>query len=843
MAPLGEFSTPMMQQYAKIKQEYQDAILFFRLGDFYEMFLEDAKVGSRVLGITLTARDKGQDGRIPMAGIPYHAAESYLQKLVRAGYKVAICEQTSEPTVGKEIVEREVVRVVTPSTLLSENESRDVVAQYLMSFSTSENRVGVCLISLGQGEVLVGEEVLPKGSRADTQLKIIFEQVERFQPVEILLIPKWYDQVGLPQEFSRLGVSPFRYQPSVVRPSESIALVESTYQVQSIEGFGLTDKLQACEALAIGLDYLGHTQKKGLSFLKKPQLITTPEYLTLSGQTIRNLELFNSIRWGDTQTSLYAVINHTTTAMGARMLRNWLLRPLLKLSQIESRLDAVEWLLTQANARETLNHYLNEIGDLERNLSRLAMGVGNPRDLVSIRQSLQNARQLWEELREQTGWPAAIEANGGVITAEPIERLVKLLTEAVDDDPPVQVTDGGVIRAGYSNELDQIREVTSGGREWLVELENRERVRTQISSLKIGVNKVAGYYIEVSKANIDKVPGHYVRRQTLTNAERFIIPELQEHEREAFDAEAKALRIEQELFFEISQAVVFVAEEIQSVASWLARVDVFNGFTTLAEMNHYVRPELVEEHVLEFTDGCHPVVAQLLSSSFVPNSINLREEENRMIILTGANMAGKSTYIRQVALLVILGQIGSFVPAKSMRFHPVDQIHTRIGAADQLSAGLSTFMVEMVETASILNNLTKNSLVILDEVGRGTSTYDGLSIAWAVSEYLVQKSVAMVLFATHYHELAELQDMYDHVANYSMAVAENAADLAFLYRVKPGVADQSYGIEVARHAGLPTEVVDRARVLLADLNHQAHTVTPSRGRQQPLFFNEQIDAD
>ena len=821
----------MMRQYANIKKQYQDAILFFRLGDFYEMFLDDAKLASEILGITLTARNKGKDGKIPMCGVPYHAAESYIQKLVRNGHKVAICEQITTPQKGKDIVEREVIRVVTPSTVLSENDELSTNNDYLMTFSLVKKTIGYALVSVKSGDVLVLSERLPDLS-VETILKHLQDKINRFKPVELLVLPILYDDPNSVRALFLAGVNPFRFEPSIKTSREAKDFIKEYYDVDTLEGFGLEGKDSILLALANALNYISSTQQSSFSFLKYPKLVVEEGVMYLPSQTIRNLELFYSMRRGDSKVSLYSVLNNTYTPMGGRLLRGWLLRPLNNKEEINSRYDVVSFFVDDRTLSDKLSHILSETTDIERSLGRLALKVGNARDLVALGVNLQNALKVKELLPDNV--PTLLVKSLEKISWDTVSQVADLVLSAIKDEPAATLREGGIIRDGYDPKLDELRAIAKGGKEWLEKLEQTEREKTGIASLKVGFNKVFGYYIEVSKANTDKVPDYYVRKQTLTNAERYIIDELKKHEETVLRAQEQVNALEFELFNKIVDQVVQESLSIQFVSELTALVDVLLGFASLAVSNNYIRPEVVDEHIFEVEAGRHPIVELIMSEQFVPNDINLFEDE-RMMIITGANMAGKSTYIRQAALLAIMAQIGAFVPANKMRFGLFDKILTRIGAMDDLASGMSTFMVEMVETANILNIATDRSLIILDEIGRGTSTFDGLSIAWSVSEHLLTKTKAFIMFATHYHELTELSNTYEHVDNYHMSVAERDDGIIFLYRVTTGKASQSYGIEVAKRAGLPKSVTKRASEILHNLTSQSRAISPISGKQLDLF--------
>lgn len=842
MADQQEFSTPMMRQYIKIKEQYPDAILFFRLGDFYEMFLEDAKVGAKVLGITLTARHKGKDGRVPMAGVPYHAAENYIHRLVKNGYKVAICEQVSEVEKGRDVVDREVVRVVTPSTILSDVEHKEYSHPYLMTFAMQGRNLGVCLIEVSTGEVLVAQEKFaqPKLDQKGV-LECLNEYIARFQPAEILLPGNWYDQTEIVKNFHQQNVSPFRFSLGQIKIQAARDKVLEQFQADSLEGFGLEHQDAAILALSHALLYLQETQKSKLAFLQFPRLVLPKEHLYLNGQTIRNLEIFASLRSGAGDTSLFGILNQTITPMGSRKLKKWLLRPLLDANAIDERLDVVEKLVENSEQRIRIQEMLAGVTDVEKSISRLSIGIGNTRDLIGIKQALNRAVELQQILGSHSELKL-LQNTIRRINWERVTSVISLLEKAILDEPSALLTEGGIIREEFSPELDGLREIAHGGRDWLTQLERKEKEATGISSLKLGFNKVFGYYIEVSKTNLHKVPMHYVRKQTLVNAERYIIPDLKEHEEKVLQAEERVNQLEYDLYQKIVAQVLQDIADLQHTAHFLATGDVLCSLAQVALENHYARSQFAEDSRLRIEDGRHPVVEKNLVKQFVPNSLCLGSEtqkgisqDARLMILTGANMAGKSTYIRQAALIVIMTQIGSFVPASLVKMGLVDQIHTRIGAMDNLAAGLSTFMVEMVETATILNNLTDQSLVILDEVGRGTSTYDGLAIAWAVSEHLIQKSKAKVLFATHYLELTKLAEKHSEVINFHLAVAEEQNEVTFLYSVQAGKSNQSYGIQVAKHAGLPKSVIERAEEILGKLNEQNRSISPIQEGQRSLF--------
>jgi len=835
MSDSMSFETPMMKQYNDIKSDYPDAILLFRLGDFYEMFLEDAKIGSRVLGITLTGRDKGKDGKIPMCGVPYHAAEGYITKLVKAGYKVAICEQTTVPTKGKSIVEREVVRVVTPSMLL--NETAEASTQdLLLTTHVLRNVLGISLVSIQSGDVYVSSEPL---SKKRDPISIIEEYVSRYRPAEVLLPRSWYEDPEIISRIRRLGTSPFVYDAPHTKITAAAQVVKQYYKVMTLESFGLKDQPAAIIALSVALSYVTQTQKQKSAFLRSPMHATSKDYMQLSGQTIRNLELFSSARSSDPSTSLFAALDNTHTVMGKRLLSTWITRPLLSVDVLKKRHDTVSYFSQNNDSVEVVREHLSRVHDIERSVSRLSVGVGSARDGVSIRTSLCEATEMKDKLRNMSKLPHLVESFVKRGYWSTVTDLYELLSHSLADEPPAIISDGGMIRDGYNQRLDELRAIRRGGTDTLKKIENRERERTGISTLKVKFNKVFGYYIEVSKANIDKVPEDFIRRQTLTNAERYIIPELKEYEDTVLNADAQIITLELELFTRVVEMLLDNIGVLQELSRDLSVLDVLSGFGDTACQFSYGRPDFVDSDELTIIGGRHPVVERIVSSGFVPNDISLSSEHERMMILTGANMAGKSTYIRQVALIVIMAQVGSFVPAEKAVMGIVDQIHTRIGAMDNVAEGLSTFMVEMVETAYILHNLTDRSLVILDEVGRGTSTQDGLAIAWAITEFLEKQSKAKVLFATHYLELSALARTFDRIGCYHMAVGvtprEKGDDVVFLYRVKEGEATRSYGVQVARHAGIPSDVIQRAEELFTDIHERSKLLTP-QDKVQPTLF-------
>jgi len=780
----------MMKQYLEIKRQYPDCILFFRMGDFYEMFFEDARTASRILEIALTSREKGEREKVPMCGIPYHAASPYIAKLLQHGYKVAICEQVEDPRAARGIVRREVVRVITPGMAVEE-ESLGDENNYLMALCEEEGSYALGFLDLSTGDfkgcLLEGRELLegeitknsPRETLLPAGMKAMGKYLEKLFP--------WMLINYLPAEyFDAQGVERFSEEsppPPLQRAAGAI------------------------------LRYVLETQKVEPAHIRPLEVYRTEQYLILDETTQRNLELFSPLRGSGRKGSLLGVLDRTVTAMGRRRLRQWLAYPLRDLVEIGRRLEAVASLKEAPLERDTLRELLEGVSDIERLNARLALGRANPRELVALKESLERVPEIRERLLS-FGSDLLQEIAQGL---DPLEEVVQKIGERIVDDPPATVTEGGIIRDGYHQELDELRSISREGKGWIAKLEAEERRRTGIPSLKVGYNQVFGYYIEVTRPNLPLVPEDYVRKQTLKGAERFITPKLKEYERKVLGAEERIKALEYELFLRLREELMAYCPRIQGLARRLSELDVLISLAQVAEENRYVRPSLTEEDRIEIKEGRHPVIEQMdLPEPFVPNDA-LLDQQNRILIITGPNMAGKSTYIRQVALIVIMAQMGSFVPAKEAEVGLVDRIFTRVGASDNIARGESTFMVEMKETAAILQGATPRSLVILDEIGRGTSTFDGLSIAWAVAEYLHDVKGPKVLFATHYHELTELASRLPGVKNYHIAVREWKGEVVFLRQVLPGGMSRSYGIQVARLAGLPQEVIGRAKEVLSEL--------------------------
>ena len=808
-------TTPMMQQYLKIKEENKDAILFFRLGDFYEMFNEDAVLASQELDLTLTSRDRSrpEEERTPMCGVPYHSCEGYIARLIAKGYKVAICEQTEDPAAAKGLVKRDIIRVVTPGTVDS-SMLEGSQANYICGIYLDEESAGVCFC-----DVTTGRTHATAFSGAE-RLEHVVNELGRFSPAEAVLSPGAAAEGALRD---LLGEK-FRCRAEA-RPAACFKLEACTRQVErqyGREAAGQVPRPAALLALGGLLGYLYETQRTDLSYIKDLEYYEQGRFMELDLNARRNLELTAT---QEKRGSLLWVLDRTRTAMGARLLRSWLERPLLSVAAIRRRLGAVEELVRDAVAREELTAVLSGINDMERLIGRVVYGSAGGRDMASLRASLERLPGLRAQLAPLTA-PLLRELAEGLDT---LEDVYELLCRAIVDEPPFSVREGGFIRPGYDGEVDRLRGILSGGKNVIAEVEAREKEKTGIKSLKVGYNKVFGYYIEVSKSYYSQVPETYIRKQTLANCERYITQELKELENTVLTASDRATGLEYDLFQELRGQVGAQMGRVQAAAAAVAALDALCSLAAAAVRGRYCRPEVDESGVIEIHEGRHPVVERVLKDSlFVPNDTYMGERENRVAIITGPNMAGKSTYMRQVALITLMAQIGSFVPARAARIGVVDRIFTRIGASDDLSAGQSTFMVEMTEVADILKHATGRSLLILDEIGRGTSTFDGMSIAQAVLEHCSRRLGAKTLFATHYHELTELENTLSGVKNYSIAIKSRGDDLVFLRKIVPGGADRSYGIEVAKLAGLPETVVKKARTILKDLEHQS-------GRTPPLL--------
>jgi DNA mismatch repair protein MutS len=799
--------TPVRRQYLRIKKQYPQAIVLFRLGDFYETFDEDARITSRELDIVLTSREMGKGNKVPLAGIPYHALDGYLARLINRGYKVAICEQMTKPGETKGMMEREVVRLVTPGTVVEPGLLDSKANNYLASVVPAEGEVGLAFVDITTSEFAVTQLPL---ARAVTEL-------QRLNPSEVIAAEDaGLDKLGLSGNITRLDS--YRFGLDTARQ----ALLDH-FGVASLEGYGCAHLPLAVRAAGAIVHYIRETQKAAAGQLTRLSTYATGDFMALDAQTQHNLELFQGARSGTLEGpalkakldgSLLAVIDMTKTPGGGRLLRRWLGQPLLDAAALNKRLDAVAWFVAKSLARRQVAAVLKDVADLERLINRVRSEIAGPREVVALRRSLEAVPKL-KNIIESAGDTGAIDWL--VEGLQPCGEVVDLVARALVDEPAAGPGEGGVIRPGFSKELDELRDASGNARQYLASLEARERERTGIKSLKIGFNNVFGYYIEVSKPNLAQVPPEYIRKQTIVNGERYFTPELKEYESLILNARDRLAEMEAELFRQVCRQAAEFSERVLALAWALAKLDALAGLAEVASRYSYVRPTLDDSSVLDIKQGRHPVVERNIEAgSFVPNDICL-DDDARLIVLTGPNMSGKSTYLRQVALIVLLAQVGSFVPAASARIGLVDRIFTRIGARDDLAAGQSTFMVEMVETANILNNATPRSLLILDEIGRGTSTYDGLSLARAVAEHIHDRTGARTVFATHYHEMTALAASLPRVRNFNVAVIEEGGKVIFLHRIVPGGVDRSYGIHVAQLAGLPRPVLQRAREVLEEL--------------------------
>ena len=805
---MAEF-TPMMQQYLQTKEEYKDCILFYRLGDFYEMFFEDAELVSKELELTLTGKNCGMEERAPMCGIPYHAVEGYLNKLVANGHKVAICEQVEDPKLAKGLVKREVIRIVTPGTNLDMQALDESKNNYIMCIVYLADRYGVSIADVSTGDYYVTE--------VDSERKL-FDEITKFSPSEIICNESFYmSGVDIEDLRHRLKITIYALETWYFGDELAETTLLTHFKVKSLEALGLAD--YDCGMIAAGalLKYLYETQKNDLNNISVIHPYSTGKYMIIDSSTRRNLELVETLREKQKRGSLLWVLDKTKTAMGARLLRSYVEQPLIDKAEIEKRQDAICELNQHVITREELREYLNPIYDLERLITRVTYLTANPRDLIAFRSSIAMLPPIKSLLGDFHG-----ELLGEIREdMDTLEELCALIDRAIMEEPPISVRDGGLIKDGYNEDVDKYRKAKTEGKTWLAELEAKEREKTGIKNLKIKYNKVFGYYLEVTNSYKDMVPDDYVRKQTLTNAERYSMPRLKELEDMILNAEDKLTGLEYDKFCSVREQIAAQIERIQRTAKAIARLDVFASLALVAERNHYVRPVLNEKGVIDIRDGRHPVVEQMTDHDmFISNDTYLDNQKHCIAIITGPNMAGKSTYMRQTALIVLLAQIGSFVPAKTANIGIVDRIFTRVGASDDLASGQSTFMVEMNEVANILRNATSKSLLVLDEIGRGTSTFDGLSIAWAVIEHISNRKLlgAKTLFATHYHELTELEGKIGNVNNYCIAVKEKGDDIVFLRKIIKGGADKSYGIQVARLAGVPDMVIDRAKEIVKQLS-------------------------
>ncbi len=828
--------TPMMQQYLDIHEKVPDAILFFRLGDFYEMFFDDAVKAAKVLEIALTGRDCGLDERAPMCGVPYHAAESYIAKLIEKGYKVAICEQLEDPSEAKGIVKRDIVRVLSPGTVTDEKALNAGENNYLMSLYLGKKQLGIAYADLSTGEFytteLVGTEILNRG----------LDEIGKTVPTELLVNAALYQEKNWMHTVSeQWGAMINPYPAHYFEVNKSKKRLCRQFDVFTVDALGIGDHEAAVRASGALLAYLDETQKRNLGHLNRLRYYKAEAYMLLDRATRRNLELSETLRRGEKKGSLLWVLDHTATAMGARMLRRWIEAPLLNVAQIRERQVQIEELTRHATALEDLRKQLLKVYDLERIGGKLAIGNANPKDLLALKQSLQTFPKITTFLMSLD----APRLQKHLSDTPSLKKIADLIERAINDDAPFVLKEGGVIADGFHEEIDEIRSFNTGGKNRLQQLEEAERKKTGIKTLKIKYNRVFGYFIEVTKSYLDQVPETYIRKQTLANSERYFTSELKELEGKILGSEERLLRLEAEIFSDIRNQVMEELAAIQNAATEIAELDALYSLAKAAIIGNYVKPEVTDSYELYIENGRHPVVEKLIGQgNFITNDTALNEEESRVMLITGPNMAGKSTYIRQVAIITLMAQIGSFVPAHSARIGLTDRIFTRVGASDDLATGQSTFMVEMTEVSNILKNATERSLVILDEIGRGTSTFDGISIAWAVVEYLWDRKTcgAKTLFATHYHELTELENTKSGVVNQSIRVQETAEGVLFLRKLVKGPADKSYGIEVARLAGFPKSVTDRAQAVLSVLDESENSYREGvQAVEKPDFIDNQMN--
>jgi DNA mismatch repair protein MutS len=829
MANTNDNPTPAMRQFHLFKQKYPDAILFFRMGDFYETFYEDAQTCSRVLGLTLTSRSKGENP-VPLAGVPWHAVDGYLKKMIQAGYKVAVCEQVEDPKTAKGVVKRDVVRVVTPGTLTDDMllDARqdnflcavalgpkaaalawvDVSTGHFFVRTISDDNVLDELLRIGPREVLIPQT---RGELFEHEMKKLADDVRKLTGAVVTERPGWY------------------FDPHTAKTR-----LLKHFGTATLEGFGIDDHFPGIPAAGAVLEYLTETQKTALGHIASIKEITQSRFLQIDPTSLRSLEVLRTLRTESARGSLLECIDHTLTGMGSRMIRAWLCMPLCERDRIELRQDAVAELAANDDLCTRIRDRLRNIADLERIVARISTLRATPRDLLAISATLRTVPALRDLL---TACQASLNHQLG-LACDPIDELADLLEAAIRPDCPPHLRDGGVIRPGFSEELDRLHGVSTDGRSWLARFQQQQVERTGIANLKIGFNKVFGYYIEIPRSAADKAPADYVRKQTVKNAERYITDELKHYEEQALGAAEKALELEQKLFEQLRAEAAKYTPRLQSLAAAVANADCIAAFAHVARRRNYTRPAITDDTVLVIREGKHPVLAETLGSEFVPNDVALADGSGDLAVITGPNMAGKSTYIRQVALLVLLAQTGSFIPAAEARIGIVDRLFTRVGASDEIGRGRSTFMVEMTETANILHNATPRSLVILDEVGRGTSTYDGLSLAWAITEHIANHIRCRTLFATHYHELTELSELLANVKNLNVAVREWADEVIFLHKIVAGGTDKSYGIHVAKLAGVPKPIIARSAEILADLENtfakEARTdkLTPHKTKQQ-----------
>ena len=812
---MAEYS-PMMQKYFETKKQYEDCIVFYRLGDFYEMFFDDAITASRELEITLTGRDCGQEERAPMCGVPHHAAESYIAKLIAKGYKVAICEQLTDPKTTKGMVERDVIRVVTPGTIVESNMLEERKNNYIMAIFKTGIYFGISLCDVSTGEFYASEV------KQTNNFAQVLDEIARFNPAELVVNSMMYDckeEMDKIKERFEIYVTKFGdeyFTDDCTNIKQRFNLVDSSNQpIEDIE-----ERLIATASINALLEYLKQTQKTSLEHINKITIYNISKYMSLDINARRNLEVTEKLRDKSKKGTLLWVLDKTSTSMGGRMLRRWLNDPLIDVVEINKRLNAVKELKEEIMLRGDVIDSLKKVYDIERLAGKMAYGNANARDMISLKSSLAKLPSVKQTLSNcKSDYLKELYEN-----LDELQDVHDLIEKAIVDEPPISVKEGGIIKLGYDPEIDELKTATTEGKNWIIKIEADEREKTGIKNLKVGYNKVFGYYIEVTKSFLSQVPDRFIRKQTLTNAERYITEELKEIENKVLGAEERVINLEYNAFTQVREEISKNIKRLQLSATIVATLDVLTSFAQVAEDMNYCMPEVKQNGIIDIKDGRHPVIEKMIpTGSFVANDTYLDKDENRLAIITGPNMAGKSTYMRQVALITLMAQVGSFVPASSAKIGVVDKIFTRVGASDDLSMGQSTFMVEMMEVATILKEATKNSLVILDEIGRGTSTYDGLSIAWAVADFIADKEKcgAKTLFATHYHELTELENRLEGVKNYQIAVKEKGEDIIFLRKILKGGTDESYGIHVAKLAGVPKDVTQKANEILRSLERKS----------------------
>ena len=817
--------TPLMKQYKEIKSNFEDSILFFRLGDFYEMFFEDAVKASKELGLTLTSRNKEKNADVPLAGIPFHSADSYITKLVSKGYKVAICEQTEDPKTAKGIVKREVVKIITPGTVVDVEALDAKSNNYLMSILKVENKLGIAYIDITTGEFKVTEV------EKDDDFVKLFNELNKIEPKEVLVTEDFYGEIKEKlDDFLQKNDSVVTF---VNKVRDSAKYLMEYFEIVSLESYGIKDKKGIIGAAAMALDYVATMQVEHELTVEKIEFVNISNYAEINAITSRNLELLKNQREKTVYGSLLWVLDECKTSMGTRLLKRFINNPLLNIDKIKKRQEDVQYFIDNILIREDLREKLEDIYDLERLLGKIIFGSENGKDLTALKKTMKSAVEIMKIL-ENTDFFKSIDVNI-------LFECYKIIDDSINEDAPFSVREGGIIKSGYSQELDEIRNIMNSGKDFLLDIEQREREATGIRNMRIKFNKVFGYFIEITKSNLNMVPEHYIRKQTLSNSERYITPELKKYEDTIINSKAKIEDLEYHLFKEVSRKVKEHRKILSKLAERLSYIDVMVSFAVNAIENDYVKPEMSEEYSFEIVDGRHPVVEKLIGrTDYVSNDTIFTEKES-FVVLTGPNMSGKSTYMKQIALISIMAQIGSFVPAGKARLSIIDKYLTRIGASDDILTGQSTFMVEMSEVSNILNNATEKSLIILDEVGRGTSTTDGVSIATAISMYIHDKIGAKTVFATHYHELTDLENKFSHIVNYRIEVDEKQGKVMFLRNIVKGGADKSYGIEVAKLAGLPKEILVESRKILKRLEQKKELIEKTVDVRQLSLFGENLE--